>query len=44
VDAINLLNKPQFGFPDVGINSTTFGRITDAGGARSLVLSARVSF
>ncbi len=44
VDAINILNKPIFGLPDTDINSTTFGRITDAGGSRVVVLSLRVNF
>ncbi len=43
-DAINLLNSPQFGFPDLNINSTTFGRVTDAGGNRMIALSTRISF
>ena len=43
-DAINLLNKPQFGPPDTNIDSTTFGRITAAGGERIIALSARISF
>ena len=43
-DAINVLNHPVFGDPDTNINSTTFGRITSAGGARSVVVSARLDF
>jgi len=43
-DAINLLNSPQFGNPITDINSTSFGRITGAGGSRIVVLSARLSF
>ena len=43
-DAINLLNRPVFGNPDTDINSTTFGRITTAGGSRTVVISARVNF
>jgi hypothetical protein len=43
-DAINLLNSPQFGLPDTDINSTNFGRITSAGGARLIALSARINF
>jgi len=43
-DAINLLNSPQFGNPNTEINSTSFGRITDAGGSRIVVLSMRVNF
>jgi hypothetical protein len=43
-DATNLLNSPQFGVPDTNINSTNFGRITTAGGARIIALNARISF
>jgi hypothetical protein len=43
-DAINLLNSPQFGNPNTNINSTTFGRITTAGGARLIALGARIDF
>jgi hypothetical protein len=43
-DAINLLNSPQFDNPDMDINSTNFGRITSAGGARLVVLAARINF
>ena len=43
-DAINLLNSPQFGNPNTDINSTSFGRITDAIGSRIVVLSIRVNF
>ena len=44
LDAIDVLNSPQFGNPDADINSTTFGRITTAGGNRVLVLNARINF
>jgi hypothetical protein len=43
-DAINVLNSPQFGDPNTDINSTSFGRITSAGGSRIVVLSMRVNF
>ena len=51
-DAINVTNSPQFGNPDLNINSLNFGRITGttgfgeiaAGGARLVVLQARVTF
>ena len=43
-DAINLLNSPQFEDPNTNINSTNFGRITGAGGARLVALSARINF
>ena len=48
VDAINVLNHPQFANPNVNIDSTTFGRITatSAGNAgnRTFVVNARFSF
>jgi hypothetical protein len=43
-DAINILNKPQWGLPNTNINSTTFGRITAATGSRTVLLNARVDF
>ena len=43
-DAINILNKPQWGLPNTNINSTTFGRITTATGSRVVLLNARVDF
>jgi hypothetical protein len=46
VDAINVLNHPNFGNPNTNINETNsnFGQITTAGGARSFVLTARINF
>lgn len=44
LDAINLLNRPNFGNPTLDINNTSFGRITTATGARSFVVNARVNF
>ena len=44
LDAINILNHPNFGNPNVGINSTNFGRITTATGSRTFVVNARVNF
>src|SRR4029077_586245 len=38
-DAINILNKPQWGLPSTNINSTTFGRITTATGSRVILLN-----
>ena len=32
IDAVNILNHPNFGDPDTNINSTTFGRITALSG------------
>ena len=45
VDAINVLNRPNFGNPTTNINSSNnFGRITTATGARSFVLNTRLNF
>jgi hypothetical protein len=44
VDAINVLNRPNFGNPITAINSPAFGQITTAGGARSFVLNTRINF
>jgi len=44
LDAINVLNRPNFGVPQLDINNTSFGRITTATGARSFIVNARVSF
>ena len=45
VDAINVLNRPNFGVPNTNINgSNTFGQITSAGGARSFVFTTRINF
>jgi hypothetical protein len=43
-DAVNVLNKPQWGNPSTDINSTTFGRITTATGNRQVTLNARIDF
>jgi hypothetical protein len=44
VDAINILNTPQWGAPTLNINSASFGRITTATGNRTFVLNSRLSF
>jgi hypothetical protein len=44
VDAINVLNKPQWGDPVTNINNLNFGRITSATGSRSFIINTRVSF
>ena len=44
VDAINILNTPQWNNPNLEINSSNFGRITGAGGARTFTLNARIDF
>jgi hypothetical protein len=43
-DAINVLNRPIWGNPNLNINSNTFGRITTATGNRTLTFNARVDF
>jgi hypothetical protein len=43
-DVLNLLNKPQWGNPNVNINSTSFGRITTATGSRVVVFNGRFDF
>jgi hypothetical protein len=43
-DAINVLNKPQWGDPNLNINSASFGRITTATGARTVTINARIDF
>jgi len=43
-DAVNILNKPQWGAPNTNINGTTFGRITSALGNRTVTLDARIDF
>lgn len=43
-DAVNVLNKPQWGNPNTDINGTTFGRITTATGNRMVTLNARIDF
>jgi hypothetical protein len=43
-DVINMLNHPIWGNPTTDINSLTFGRITTAGGVRTVTLNARFDF
>ena len=43
-DAVNVLNKPQWGNPSMNFNGTTFGRITTALGARTVTMNARIDF
>jgi hypothetical protein len=43
-DAVNVLNKPQWGTPDTNINGTTFGHITTATGNRTVTINARIDF
>jgi hypothetical protein len=44
LDAVNVLNTPNFGNPQLDINNSSFGRITSASGNRSFVVNARVNF
>jgi hypothetical protein len=44
MDANNVLNHPNWGAPNVNINSNTFGRITTATGARTFTGNIRVNF
>jgi hypothetical protein len=44
VDAVNVLNHPNFDEPVLNINNTSFGRITSATGNRRFVMSLRVNF
>jgi hypothetical protein len=43
-DVIDFLNRPQWGDPNTNIDSASFGRITTAGGNRTVTLSARFDF
>src|SRR5690606_36253180 len=43
-DVINVLNKPQWNNPNTNINSVSFGRITGAGGDRTVTINARFDF
>jgi hypothetical protein len=47
LDAVNILNHPNFAAPsaaNLDINSSSFGRITSAGGNRRFVVNARLNF
>ena len=45
LDAINVLNHPNFGNPSTNINSNnTFGRITTAAGSRRFIINTRINF
>ena len=45
VDAVNVLNHPNFGVPITNINApNTFGRITTATGSRRFVINSRINF
>jgi hypothetical protein len=45
VDAINVLNHPNFGAPSTNINgNNNFGQISSATGSRRFVINTRVNF
>ena len=44
MDALNVLNHPNWGTPNVNINSASFGRITSATGSRSFTGNLRLNF
>jgi hypothetical protein len=44
IDLFSALNKMNWGNPQTAINSTEFGRITSAGGNRSMQVGARLTF
>ncbi|MBI2150376.1 MAG: carboxypeptidase regulatory-like domain-containing protein [Acidobacteria bacterium] len=44
MDAVNVLNTPQWGSPNLNINNANFGRITTASGVRTFTFNARVDF
>jgi hypothetical protein len=44
VTAENVLNHPNWGNPEMSINSTDFGRITTATGSRTVATSLRLNF
>ena len=44
LDAVNVLNRPNFGVPAANINGNDFGRITTAAGERSFVINTRLNF
>jgi hypothetical protein len=44
LDAINILNHPNWDAPNTNINNTSFGRITSATGSRSFTGNVRLNF
>jgi hypothetical protein len=44
LDAVNVLNHPNFGNPNLNINNLSFGRITTATGNRRFVTNLRFNF
>ena len=43
-DAINFLNKPQWGLPNLNMGSSGFGTIGSASGERTFTVNARIDF
>src|SRR5262249_18465596 len=43
-DAVNILNRPVWGTPSTNFNGANFGRITSAGGSRTVTLEGRIDF
>jgi len=43
-DAINVLNKPQWGNPNTDMGSRNFGLISSASGQRTFTINARIDF
>jgi hypothetical protein len=53
IDAVNIFNHPNFGVPQMNIDSTGFGQITSLasglntggnGGMRSFIINSRLNF
>ena len=44
LDAVNVLNRPNFAVPAANIDGNDFGRITTATGERSFVINTRLNF
>jgi hypothetical protein len=45
IDAVNVLNHPNFGNPNTDINAVNnFGRITTATGSRRFIINSRINF
>ncbi len=43
-DIVNVLNQPQWGNPDVDVNSVNFGRISSTQDPRTVTINARIDF
>ena len=44
IEAFNVLNRTQFNFPNTQVDSSAFGTITGAGGARQLQIGLKLMF